>query len=302
MGGSTFGYTHSPNDFRAMSINNTQVSIYCQGTFDIANPSAVQQQQMLADATELATSGFGTVILGQWHVHPNGDVYYNDTLFTPGSPDLNWSLSTIPAAIKKGARYVLVTFGPFGSDFDAITANLASFQQTVQYLFDNYNIDGIDFDIEGSYTTENQQTLTTLTEWAIAQGKIVTGAPYTEMSWWQSLLMSTKQSGWWNLQVYASGNYEPMYGEWVTGVPVDPSFLTYGFKPADGSTQAVILSTLQQVSKQYPTVGGAFIWRYEDIKGQAAAYHWAILRGLGFVGPVPDNVKAAEAEASPVQQ
>ena len=58
-----------------------------------------------------------------------------------------------------------------------------------------------------------------------------------------------------------------MYGDWVKGVPVEPGFLAYGFKPAAGSTQSVILTTLRQVSQQFPTIGGAFIgvWRFINV-------------------------------------
>ena len=272
-----------------MSFNGPAISIYCQGTFDIANPTAAQQTQMLDSANELASSGFGTILLGQWHVHIDGTIYYNDTLYTAGGSDLEWSLSTIPPALKKGARYVVVTFGPTGGDFDHITANLTTFQTAVQYLFDNYQIDGIDFDIEGSYSTENQQTLATLAEWASSQGKLVTAAPYTYMDWWQGLLQQSTHFNWMNLQMYAYQNDPSDYGPWVQGLtgytPHPQTFLSYGFKPAAGISPNEVTFTLKSIRSTYPDVNNAFIWRYEDIRGKASQYHGAIMSGLGFVGP-----------------
>ncbi|MGI4823620.1 MAG: hypothetical protein ACRYFV_20605 [Janthinobacterium lividum] len=111
-------------------------------------------------------------------------------------------------------------------------------------------------------------------------GKTVTAAPYTETQWWQSLLKQTSNFSWWNLQLYGGADY----GDWVQdlqGLTSNPqSFLTCGYKTADGWSPAEVTTALQETQKQYAGLSGAFIWRYEDIRGQASAYAAAMIQGL----------------------
>ena len=66
------------------------------------------------------------------------------------------NLNTIPAALKQGGssvQKVLISFGPFLTDFDAIQANYASFTATMAQLYESTAIDGFDWDIE-AYTLQ----------------------------------------------------------------------------------------------------------------------------------------------------
>lgn len=258
-------------------MSNQQTALYSQGTFDIATPSAAQQATLTGYAQEVAQSGFGTFYLGQWHVHSDGTLYYNNTAYTPASFD--WVLTNVPAVMKAGGvQRVCLTFGPQGSDFDNIRENMETFQAALQEIFNQYPIDGIDFDIEGNYSPENATALASLATWVQSQGKIVTAAPYMAMEWWVSLAQQTSSFAWWNLQLYGGADYPT----WVTGlqgaVANPQSFLTCGFN-ANGSP-AGITSTLQQYKQQYPGLAGAFVWKYGEIEGDAAAFASAIAQGL----------------------
>lgn len=82
--------------------------LYCQGTFDIPHPDSTQKQAMMAAAIDIASAGFSCVILGQWHVHADGSIYYNDTVVADVEPTLAW----LPGVFKQaGVEQVLVSFG-----------------------------------------------------------------------------------------------------------------------------------------------------------------------------------------------
>jgi hypothetical protein len=128
------------------ATSTPEAALYCQGTFSTANPTPAQMAQMIDAAKDIGNSGFTTVILGQFHVHTDGGIYDNDSpLDTVMS-----ALQTIPSLLKQAGKVqkVLVTFGPFASDFSGIQANLASFQATMANLMSSCGIDGLDWDLE----------------------------------------------------------------------------------------------------------------------------------------------------------
>lgn len=229
-------------------------------------------------AEDIANSGFTTVILGQFHVHSDGTIYYNDSpLDTVG-----WALTTIPKLLKSGGsvQRVLLTFGPFGSDFANIGANLASFQSTMAGVLSAGGLDGLDWDVEQDLTSFTE-LLVNLTVWANGLGYIVTAAPYNEQSFWTNLLQKTTAAGgsyaWWNLQLYGGA----VYSEWASVLP--PAFLYAGFANTQGATPSSIQADLQALVATYPTLTGGFLWRYESIAGSGYTtqqYAQGILDGL----------------------
>ena len=82
-----------------------------------------QQQAMIAAANDLEQSGFGTVLLGQWHVHSDGSLYYNDSPLNT----VTWAMRTIPSRLRRRVGTVPLTFGPAVSDFENIANNLDVF-------------------------------------------------------------------------------------------------------------------------------------------------------------------------------
>jgi hypothetical protein len=266
-----------------MSADVQKVAVYCQGTFSYPNPTQQQIDEMVAAAADLASSGFGTVILGQWHVHEDGTIYYNDS-------ELNTVINTlqvIPTALKQGGvQKVLITFGPFGSDFEGIQNNLESFKQTMAGVVAMTDVDGFDWDLEQDYD-QYSDLLVDLTQWANGLGLTVTAAPYQYQSFWNGVLQQTNTGGnagfaWWNLQLYGGADYP----SWVQGlgtlVPDPQSFLTVGYNIAYTNPPSLQSQIAAQQSSA-PGLNGGFIWRYEDIAGSGyatAQFAQAITNGL----------------------
>ena len=294
-----------------MSYDQQKVSLICQGTFDTlqtgSSPDEPTKATMLQAATDIGEAGFGTVILGQWHVHADGTVYYNDHQYYPtgttaplGALDFDWIFTTIPAKLREAGNVqnVVLEFGGWDcNDFNHIWQNMAAFKQTMQDFFTKYpGVNGFDFDPEGGdesiyYSGDVTSALTALTQWATAQEKVVTAVPYTNTPFWGSLLEGLNTAGegqfsWWNIQGTADVNG---YDSWVnlaTPYITSPQpFITCGFNlDTTQSTPAEMTSALQGVQKSYQGLAGAFIWKYEDIKKSSYSvkeYGQAVLAGLG---------------------
>jgi hypothetical protein len=249
-----------------MPADPQKIALYFQGTFDTPNPTQQQLDAMLAVAQDVAGSGFGTAILGQWHVHPDGGIYYNGSLLNT----VTQALKIIPSALKSGGSVekVLITFGPFGSDFKAIQNNLSQFKQTMAQVAASNNIDGFDWDLEEDYE-QYTDLLVDLTKWANGLGLSVTAAPYVDNSFWTNVLKRTNTGGsagfsWWNLQLYGGASYS----DWVTYlnglVPNPEAFLLAGYNILNTSP-AAIQSQISELASSFPSLAGGFIWRYEDI-------------------------------------
>ena len=288
-----------------MPANAQKVALYCQGTFSIPNPNAQQAGQMVSAAADIAASGFGTVLLGQWHVHENGDIYYNDS---PLNSVLN-TLQVIPTALKLGSpvQKVLLSFGPFTSDFEGIRKNLDQFKKTMAGVVAMTGIDGFDWDLEGSQLSDYapyHDLLVDLTRWATGMGLMVTAAPYNCQQFWNGVLKETNANGaagfsWWNLQLYGGA----VYGQWVTGlhglVSNPQSFLTAGYN-IEGMAPGDVQSAISSLQAGYPLLDGGFLWRYEDIAPSGyttAQFAQSVIQGLG--GPSSVEVPAAEVAVNP---
>lgn len=270
-----------------MPADPLKIALYSQNTFDVANPNQQQIDAMVAAAQDINSSGFGTVLLGQWHVHPDGSLFYNNSTLD----SVIQTLKVIPTALKLGGsvKKVLLSFGPFGKDFKGIKDNLALFQKTVAGIQAMTDIDGLDWDLEEDYD-DYSDLLVKLTTWANGLGMIVTAAPYDYqyLSFWTGVLRQTNTGGaagfdWWNLQLYGGADF----GQWVSGlgglVPNAQAFLVPGFSVSQGSSPGDVQSSLSQLQASYPSLDGGFIWQYEDIKKAghtAAQYAAAIAAGL----------------------
>lgn len=243
-----------------MSADPTKIAVYCQGTFAAQNPTPGQQHVMIAAAKDLAGSGFGTVLLGQWHVHKDGTLYYNDSPIDT----VSWAMKTIPSLLRNGVTNVLLTVGPFAKDFQCI------FKSAIQNIISMSKgaVNGLDWDLEGDYE-QLEDLLVELTDWATSLGLLVTAAPYTDNTAWTAVLARTNKNGpgfsWWNLQLYGGANYGSWVGDVNNLVPSPQSFLVPGYKIAGGVSPSDLQSSLVTLEQQYPSLDGAFIWRYEDI-------------------------------------
>jgi len=260
------------------ATSTPEAVLYCQGTFSIANPTPAQTQQMLDAADDIGNSGFTTVILGQFHVHSDGGIYYNDSALDT----VMATLQTIPNRLKQAGNVqkVLVTFGPFWKDYTGIQNNLASFKTTMASLMSSCGIDGLDWDLEENLD-DYTSLLVDLTVWACGLGCIVTAAPYYDQSFWNSVLEQTTSAGgsfaWWNLQLYGGATY----AQWADQFPA--AFLYPGYANTQGATPSSIQADIANLGASYPALTGGFLWRYESIAGSGyttAQFAQAILAGL----------------------
>ncbi len=278
----------------------SKIALYVEGTFDIDNPTAQQLQQMETAADDLANSGFGTVILAFLHVHEGGAFYYNNIPFTD-------VYSFLPAIIQRikatgSVNRVIVSLGPFGSDYAPVKANTSQFQQQFLQMASTLGLDGIDFDLEQDYE-DYTDLLIELTNWAAENNLTVTAAPYQETAFWTTVLKGTTTNGtsnfsWWNLQIYGGANYS----SWVQsldGIVSSPeSFLVPGYSVQYGATPPSIENILQGLLTSYPSLDGCFIWQYELIQQYnytAAEFASAIKAGLGGQ---PSTASAAQGAES----
>ncbi len=269
-----------------MSVDPLKISLYSQDTFDAENPNQQQIDAMVAAASSINSSGFGTVLLGQWHVHSDGSIYYNnaplDTVIQ--------GLKVIPTALKLGGsvKKVLLSFGPYGSDFQGIQSNLALFKKTIAGVQAMTDIDGLDWDLEQNYE-QFTGLLVDLTKWANSLDMMVTAAPFQDQQFWTKVLKQTNTGGsagfsWWNLQLYGGADYGQWVGYLKDLVPDRQAFLVPGFKVLAGATPSVVQSSLSQLEDSCPGLDGGFIWQYENIIDggyTAAQYATAIAAGLG---------------------
>ena len=270
-----------------MPVDALKIALYMQGTFDKPNPNQQEMDAMLAAAKDIRGSGFGTVLLGQWHVHADGSIYYNDTPLD----DVLQTLKVIPKALKEGGsvREVLVTFL---DGFQYIKDHPEQFKSTIANLRENAAIDGLDWDLEADYD-QNRDLLVDLTRWANDLGMMVTAAPYTNSSFWTDVLWRTNPGGspgfaWWNLQLYGGASYPDWVG-YLQGLVANPeAFLVPGYSITQGVSQtetpSYVENNLRQLRSSHPSINGAFIWRYEDMKPEGYSptqYAAAIARGLG---------------------
>lgn len=271
-----------------MPADPLKIALYSQNTFDVANPTQQQIDAMVAAGQDINSSGFGTVLLGQWHVHPDGSLYYNKSALD----SVIQALKVIPTALKLGGsvKKVLLSFGPFGADFKGIKDNLALFKKTVAGIQAMTDIDGLDWDLEQDYD-QYSDLLVDLTNWANGLGMMVTAAPYDAqyLSFWTGVLKQTNTGGsagfsWWNLQLYGGADY----GQWVKAleglVPNPQEFLVPGYSVSQGSSPADVEANLSQLQSNYSSLDGGFIWQYEDINKAgytASQYAAEIAAGLG---------------------
>lgn len=274
-----------------MTADPSKVALYCQGTFDVQNPDQSQMDQMTRAAEDIAASGFGTVLLGQWHVHDDGGVYYNNS---PVETVMR-QLPVIPRILTQGrVENVLISFGPFGSDFLAMQRNYDEFTSTMADVQRISGVHGYDWDLEEDYD-QLGDFLAQLTMWARSTGLMVTAAPYEQMDFWTGVLQATMGGGvpafaWWNLQCYGGADF----GTWVDGLKSDladpASFLVPGYAVHLGATPDNVQSSVADLYSSYPSLAGGFVWQYEDIVSNgytATQFATAIYEALGSTQTVP---------------
>lgn len=260
-----------------MSINNTP------------NAIVYTENMLTADSVQaLAASGFTTVIVGLFHVHDDGTLWYNDDAADDTYASLIASLKTQPGS---HITRVMISIGGgnwYGhpasvsdTDYPAMKATWSqpaqgqslTSQQMILDFMKKAGVDGLDLDYEPVTTPFDADFIVEIATDISAQGFFMTAAPYTDDSDWMSVLTQSKTSSgnlftWWNLQLYGGASYSSWYAELSaisasTGISNDDlaKFLIPGYSLDCGGTPY----NLQELKTKYPALNGAFIWNYDSI-------------------------------------
>jgi hypothetical protein len=260
-------------------------------------------KQMLLDdlnnanfVSDIATAGYDTIIVGLFHVHEKGEIFYNDFPVANNYTylpicDAIRALKTYPGSTVKT---VLVSFGGGGgppsvsdSDYPNIKANLALFEKSLVEILQYTKADGVDWDYE-PYGDFDVNLIARLTGDFALKGYLVTAAPYGDTGSWSAVLGGTANGpglgnkfAWWNLQTYSPTG---QYVDWInalknvmSGMDYDAlqAFIVPGFWPQNCNYNYVI-DDLKSLRSDYPYLHGAFIWNYSAVKNCAPAVAAAI--------------------------
>lgn len=246
----------------------------------------------------LRASGFTTVILWSIHVHPNGDLYYNDVLIVqngryvgdPGWPARLRTLKQAPTSVNR----IEVSVGAWAvPDWENI-AKLISAQGTgsSSILYRNFQAlkaatgaDAINNDDESYYQVGPTAAFARMAA-GLGYSKF-TFAPYTNQSFWASLKSNLgSQVDRVYLQGYAGGaGNNPATWNRALGMTVDPGLWSkHGSGCSAGDSPATVESKMRSWRGSAGITGG-FMWLYDDMKkcsaqGTAAAYARAIRNGV----------------------
>jgi hypothetical protein len=251
----------------------------------------------------LAQSGFTTVIVGLFHVHSDGSLWYNDSAVEASHATLISSLkSTTGSKIEK----VLISIGGGNwkghpasvsdSDYPAMKntwitpapRQSTTSQQNIVAFMQDARVDGLDLDYEPEETSFDVDFIIQIVQDISAQGFMLTAAPYkhSDYTHWQSVLEACATDAgnlfsWWNLQLYGGADYENWYSKlsvvWAsTGIQNAElaQFLVPGYSLFCGD----IPDNLIDLVKDHSALNAAFIWKYDTIADCANAQATYILQ------------------------
>ena len=277
----------------APSNQDLRIGIYGTGLFQdhYPDPTPSYQEQL----TAIANGGYTTVVLWALHVHSTGDFYYNDNLMvqngvisTSSDPNAKRLNPDFVALVKQLAttgsvREILLSIGPFQSDFQAIVDNLDVAQRNFAALFAAMPITAVDFDYEPTDGPFDVDMIVDLTTMLDGLGVGTTYCPYTDQgSWSQCLTGVYSKAGrqlvrWFNLQCY-DGGYGNDPTQWAsaiaqageTGIADPASFVLPGYWVAhtgDKTLYNTCPAQLRSILSGFAPKGvtGAWVWNSGDI-------------------------------------
>ncbi len=247
----------------------------------------------------LRASGFTTVILWSIHVHPNGDLYYNDVLLVQNGRyvgDAGWparvrTLKQAPTSVNR----IEVSIGAWAvPDWENIAALISSggtgsssvLYRNFQALKTATGADAINNDDESFYQVAPTAAFARMAA-GLGYSKF-TFAPYTNQSFWASLKnnLGAAMVDRVYLQGYAGGaGNNPATWNQALGMRVDPGLWSkHGSGCAAGDSPSAVQSKMRSWKGSAGIVGG-FMWLYDDMKtcsaqGTAAQYASAIRNGV----------------------
>lgn len=281
------------------------ISIYADGLFGSDD----------SHLSDLMNSGVNTIILWSLHVHPNADLYYNNTLlasngqinFGAGPGKIN---PNMPADLQRlrtgGVNTILFSIGAGGppdpQDFQNIQ-NLLNNDQGRIALTRNFaalakglDLDGFDYDCEENNITVSTIALLTRILTPMGRTNTITFCPYgmpPEDFWLQCMnviyttMNKVQPVKWWNLQNY--GGADP--GQWIAEMkqyiksnPIgvtNPNAFIFPGVTANGPDS--VEQQFAQWQSQGLALQGGFIWNLSSIYQSGStpkAYAKAMIAGL----------------------
>lgn len=237
-------------------------------------------------ASDIATAGFDTIIVGLFHVHEGGLIFYNGfPVNTETFPDICKSIAALKSSPGSTVKTIILSFGGGAyeggsvsdADYTNMKASWPAFKSDLLVLLEHSASDGVDWDYEPVATSFDTGFIIQITNEMAASPYLATAAPYTDQDKWITVIEGTRtgSSGnnfaWWNLQCYGGADY----GGWVTALQgastglsaaAVEAFLLPGYDPGDCLQIPGVVSMVQTLHGGYPSLNGAFIWFYTPIK------------------------------------
>lgn len=270
-----------------------------------------EPEQVEAEIDAIGPLPYDTVMLPFIHVHREGsapfEISYNDTPIEKLWDGLPEALERLKSGFEV-KKELLFSIGPFGSDFETIATDYHGFVDAFIDFAAAHHVDGMDLDYEGDFEDENMKKLLSYMV-GVYRGHVpaglVTAAPYTAEEFWAGpggvLEMSRSKSGssnfsWFNVQFYAgAGNVPPKgypdtFSAWAkeigreeNGVADPDTFIVPG---CNGTKEAGrnfsptnFEEGLSAIVRERGSIGGGFVWNYEDLEWTPKEWAKAILNG-----------------------
>ena len=276
--------------------------------------STIDQTQTVIEqaVAELGPTDFNVIMLPFLHVHQDQSLWYNNK-------PVSQLWSGVPAALQrlKGdfqtKKTLIASIGGWGNklDFEYAAAKPSLFWDNLSKFCADFHIDGIDLDFEGPYDDKHLACLVIMAKTIKSQkaSMLLTAAPYEDMDWWLGdggLLSKTARPDggnlfdWLNVQFYSGesnigpSEWSATFKDWLDkltgswngiGTANGPAFLVPGCNANSGYKTSALSQGIANGLKNYPAMGGAFVWTYTQIRGNAAPWASTIKNAFGGKAP-----------------
>ncbi|MGN6253668.1 MAG: hypothetical protein ACTHO8_01625 [Solirubrobacterales bacterium] len=263
-------------------------------------------EEVEAAVDAIGPTKFDTVILPFIHVREPLQLYYNDTPLAKVWSGLPKAIERLKSGFPVKKR-VLMSVGPFQSDFDAIAKDYMGFvREFIKFTTAN-RIDGMDLDYEGSFEPGDAKLLALMVEnyRSTLANALVTAAPYNNEEFWtgpKGVLSMTRTGqgtsmfSWFNVQFYEGTynrrpeEYPGHFDLWAekigrqgNGVSDAQSFIVPGCNGAKEAERKFspkdMEAGLRAIRQTHSSIGGGFVWNYDGLEWSPPEWADAIVNG-----------------------
>ena len=148
--------------------------------------------QSVNQASDVATAGYTTVIVGLCHVNDDGTINYNDFPYDSNtSAAFNAAIQALKTTPGSTVKTVLVSFGGGNwsghpasvsdADYAHMKANWSAFKSALSTFMQDANVDGVDWDYEPETVPFDVPFITQITNEIAAKNFLITAAPYNSI-------------------------------------------------------------------------------------------------------------------------